>query len=1154
MRGISLTYGQTTIDGGFIRTGEISSLDGITKFNLNTGVITGKITFAAGSSGYANISDKPILGTLSGLNLVEQAQLGTTVISGGYLNTSLIDANYIRTIDLIATKVTTGKLQSVNTLNYFDLDNNKFKLGNAMNYMDWNVTTPNVLTIKGHITADSGTISGVTINANDQFSLNGSKVEILPNAGMRVFGGGYADFTNSTLKVPTAAASGLASGEAALWIGSLSGVASGASGGSVATLSDVALSGLASGQILVWNGSTWVNQNNVPAVDLSAYYTKTETQNFFSGASSMSGYNKSNWDSAYAASHSHANKAFLDGITSGATVGINVSGDAARTPLLVGLGSYVWNASTPATSYSLGITNSFVSHVEGFPAYGSLMNMKTYDGGSAGGTLQLFTPYGNSFPSINLRYRLSDYNTGAWSGWKILANTEDLAAYLPLTGGTLSSWLQVNSYLATTGHIHSGGRVYVDGGTSYYITSGTSILNGLYLAGSLTYNSNVFNNSTPAHTDNPAMSIKLYDEYSSGTAPQTYGTVLDIHGRSSHNHTQIFFGSSGTDIYVRNAFYGSTTWNGWKRLMNSDNVGSYAPSLTGVGASGTWNIGISGTSANSSQLNYWPYTSYAYRNGGTGYYQVNDWIQLNTTAGIFWPSYYGAHITVNTASSYTQLQIIGSKGSYGGIYDSYSGVNIGMYDSAGNGGIYRETNGRWILYHHISNDCLGIGTSTTYAGYKMYIGGALRVGSSTYSETSISAGTYINAGSSIAANTTINAGTSMTAPDFYANGGWFRNNSQYGLYNSVYGGHFSQVSINYWSINGGTTAPMGLEFRSGFLGTTYGYVYADGSNFGLLYGGSWAVRTFSGGGELTGNWSVTGSHTIQGSLSVGSTAGTSGFYHSPTSGTIIGSYSASPWPGLHNLYVQGKVGIGTSTLSYQFNVQSSASDWAGVISSSANGSAVYFANGAGYGMHINAGSNAASSTYIIEAYSNGSQRMRLWGDGVLLLGVGERIDTSTLLQVKGNARTSGYIYSESVGYFGGDVIAYYSDSRLKTIKGNITNALAMLHQVDGVHYEANDLAVSIGAVKEKKNEVGLIAQQWQSFMPEVLALAPFDMDGNGGSKSGLNYMTMKYERTVPLIIEAIKEVDNKYTREIAALKNEMSFLQTRVADLERRLN
>ncbi|MDP3561751.1 MAG: tail fiber domain-containing protein [Legionellaceae bacterium] len=300
MRGISLTYGQTTIDGGFIRTGEISSLDNATKFNLNTGYISGRITFAAGSSGYANISDKPALGSLSGLNIVELAQLGTTVITGGYLATSLIDANYIRTIDLIATKVTTGKLQSVNTLNYFDLDNNQFKLGNATNYMDWNVTTPNVLTIKGHITADSGTISGVTINANDQFSLNGSKVEIFPNAGIRVFGSGYADFTNSTLKVPTVAASGLASGEAALWIGSLSGVASGASGGSVATLSDVALSSLATGQILVWNGATWVNQNNVAAVDLSAYYTKTETQNFFSGASAMSGYNKSNWDSAYA--------------------------------------------------------------------------------------------------------------------------------------------------------------------------------------------------------------------------------------------------------------------------------------------------------------------------------------------------------------------------------------------------------------------------------------------------------------------------------------------------------------------------------------------------------------------------------------------------------------------------------------------------------------------------------------------------------------------------------------------------------------------------------------------------------------------------------------------------------------------------------------
>lgn len=59
VRGISLTYGQTIINGKFIRTGKIESSDGLTYFDLDNSVIQGKIEFIAGTSGYDNISDKP---------------------------------------------------------------------------------------------------------------------------------------------------------------------------------------------------------------------------------------------------------------------------------------------------------------------------------------------------------------------------------------------------------------------------------------------------------------------------------------------------------------------------------------------------------------------------------------------------------------------------------------------------------------------------------------------------------------------------------------------------------------------------------------------------------------------------------------------------------------------------------------------------------------------------------------------------------------------------------------------------------------------------------------------------------------------------------------------------------------------------------------
>ena len=59
---LSLTYGATTINGRFIKTGRImSSGGGNTYFDLDEGEIGGKIKFKAGTSGYNNISDAPDL-------------------------------------------------------------------------------------------------------------------------------------------------------------------------------------------------------------------------------------------------------------------------------------------------------------------------------------------------------------------------------------------------------------------------------------------------------------------------------------------------------------------------------------------------------------------------------------------------------------------------------------------------------------------------------------------------------------------------------------------------------------------------------------------------------------------------------------------------------------------------------------------------------------------------------------------------------------------------------------------------------------------------------------------------------------------------------------------------------------------------------------
>jgi DNA recombination-dependent growth factor C len=74
--------------------------------------------------------------------------------------------------------------------------------------------------------------------------------------------------------------------------------------------------------------------------------------------------------------------------------------------------------------------------------------------------------------------------------------------------------------------------------------------------------------------------------------------------------------------------------------------------------------------------------------------------------------------------------------------------------------------------------------------------------------------------------------------------------------------------------------------------------------------------------------------------------------------------------------------------------------------------------------------------------------------------------------------------------------------------------------LNGFQYEANETAQALGY--EVKPEIGLSAQEVQAVLPEVVVPAPIDE----------KYLTIHYERVIPLLVEAIKE-----------LKREIDFLK-----------
>ena len=137
--------------------------------------------------------------------------------------------------------------------------------------------------------------------------------------------------------------------------------------------------------------------------------------------------------------------------------------------------------------------------------------------------------------------------------------------------------------------------------------------------------------------------------------------------------------------------------------------------------------------------------------------------------------------------------------------------------------------------------------------------------------------------------------------------------------------------------------------------------------------------------------------------------------------------------------------------------------------------------------------------------------------------------TSTSSNVQFNSFGVGTAASTTTGEIRAtnQITAYYSDKRLKNIKGNIDNALDKVMSLNGVYYENNEVAEKYGYLNTEQH-VGVLAQEVEQVLPEIVKPAPFDIgqneDGTEYSLSGHHYKTVQYEKMVPLLLEAIKEL------------------------------
>jgi len=98
---------------------------------------------------------------------------------------------------------------------------------------------------------------------------------------------------------------------------------------------------------------------------------------------------------------------------------------------------------------------------------------------------------------------------------------------------------------------------------------------------------------------------------------------------------------------------------------------------------------------------------------------------------------------------------------------------------------------------------------------------------------------------------------------------------------------------------------------------------------------------------------------------------------------------------------------------------------------------------------------------------------------------------------------------------GGDVFGLLSDDRVKTNQNQIDNALGKVEQLNGFTYNFNETGEKLGFDPNQRYS-GVSAQDVQNVLPEAVAPAPADN----------NYLTVKYDKLIPLLIESIKDLKN----------------------------
>lgn len=277
-------------------------------------------------------------------------------------------------------------------------------------------------------------------------------------------------------------------------------------------------------------------------------------------------------------------------------------------------------------------------------------------------------------------------------------------------------------------------------------------------------------------------------------------------------------------------------------------------------------------------------------------------------------------------------------------------------------------------------------------------------------------------------------------------------------------------------------------------GATRGYLYNDTSGFGLLNsGGGWAVRV---------NYGTTTVY-VPGTLTSDTDVRAPIFYDSNDTNYYLNPNSSS------RLYSM-------TTINRIYSNEWIQMDNYSGLYSPLNG-AHFYPNDASYGSWRIAGSRNGWGG-IEFTFASTSLMMNTDVYGFHYNGVGWRLHSS-----------GGSLYIP------GDIVAYWSDRRLKeNLRPIGSEASEILSKLTAYRFNWNDKVekFKIG-VKPGKEEIGLIAQEVQAILPDAVTVnkTSAKLDSKGDQIDG-DYLTINWNKITPLLVQAL----NDTTRELNELK------------------